>query len=368
MKQIALWATAGVVAVIGSGCGHKQATEDDALLPVDVAEVLSDSVVLYKEYPGTLHARSSVDIVARVDGYLRSQNYQDGAMVEKGQVLFTIEPTQYQDAVKAASAQLTTARSNYEYASRQYEAVKKALESDAVSQMEVLQSKSNMESAEAAIKSAEAQLRTAETNLGYCTIRAPFSGMVTASGPSVGAFVGGGAAPVTLATIYDNSQLRADFFVEDASYLGMTADGGAAVDYGSIPVRFNEALPHSYYGKLEYMSPDVNTSTGTIQLRALLDNKYGELRDGMYATVALPYRVEPHATIVKDASISTDQLGKYIYVVNDSDKVVYTPVIAGDLVRDSMRVVTGVAPGARYVTKALLKVRAGMKVKPVNVK
>ncbi len=89
----------------------------------------------------------------------------------------------------------------------------------------------------------------------------------------------------------------------------------------------------------------------------------------MYATVSLPYGTEPHALLVKDASIGTDQLGKYLYTVNDSDKVVYTPVEIGGLYRDSLRVITkGIAPDTRYVTSALLKVRDGMPVKPVTVK
>ncbi len=193
-------------------------------------------------------------------------------------------------------------------------------------------------------------------------------GTVSASTHSVGNFLNGAGAPVILATLYDNSVLRADFYIEDASYLRMLANDNnrSMINYDSIPVRFSEQLPHSYAAKMQYISPDINSSTGTLQLRASLDNTYGELRDGMFATVSLPYRVEPHAMLVRDASISTDQLGSYIYVVNDSNRVVYTPVKTGDLVNDSMRVVlSGVSPDANYVTDAMLKVRAGMEVKPV---
>lgn len=104
-------------------------------------------------------------------------------------------------------------------------------------------------------------------------------------------------------------------------------------------------------------------------LRARVENKYGELRDGMYVTVSLPYKVDPKAVLVKDASISTDQLGKFVYVLNDSNKVVYTPITVGDMANDSMRVVlSGISGGTPYVTKAMLKVRTGMEVKPRYVK
>lgn len=359
------------IAVILASCSHKSAPDDAGLPAIDVADVVTDSVVLYKEYPGTLNAVNVVDLVARVNGYLLKQNYADGANVAKGQVLFTIEPTQYQDAVNQAQAQLATAKSQHEYYTQQYEAMKKALQSDAVSQMEVNQAKSNLETSAASIKNAQAALQTAQTNLAYCTVRAPMAGTVTASTMSAGSYVAGAASPVVLATLYDNSYVRADFYIEDASFLRMFINDNnrGLIDYDSIPINFNEKLPHSYAAKLQYMAPDVNTSTGTLQLRANMENPYGELRDGMFVTVSLPYKVEPKAMLVKDASISTDQLGKFIYVVNDSNKVVYTPIQVGDLVDDTMRVVTsGINPTDRYVTKALLKVRPGMEIKPVETK
>lgn len=360
-------ASAAAVACMTS-CHHK-AHESGTVAPtVDVAEVVEDSVMVYKDYPGTLTAVNTVDIVGRVNGYLRAHNYTDGQTVGKGAQLFTIEDTQYRDAVGQAEAQLQTARSTYDYAHRQYEAMKKALESDAVSQIEVVQAKSAYEEAAAAIKSAEAQLQTARTNLDYCYVHAPFAGTVTAALVKVGAYVGGEGEPVKLATIYDNSRLYADFYIEDASFMKMnTREGhGGIADSDSIPIQFSETLGHSYAGRLDYLSPDINTGTGTMHLRAVVDNPYGELRSGMYATIALPSDVDPHALLVKDASISTDQLGKYLYTVNDSNRVVYTPIKTGGLVNDTMRVVTeGLKPGARYVTKALLKVRAGVEVNPV---
>ena len=117
---------------------------------------------------------------------------------------------------------------------------------------------------------------------------------------------------------------------------------------------------------MSYLAPDIRLSTGTLEVKAKVGNPYGELKAGMYVTVSLPSGFEPHAILVRDASIGTDQQGKFLYVVNDSDKVVYTPVKVGALVRDSMRIVnSGISPQTRYVTKALLKVKDGMKVKPI---
>lgn len=136
-----------------------------------------------------------------------------------------------------------------------------------------------------------------------------------------------------------------------------------------IPLSFADSVGHKYYGDMSYVAPALETSTGTLDMRCHIKNTYNELRPGMFVKVDLPYKKVSDAILVKDASISTDQLGKYLYVVNDSDKIVYTPIKVGPLYRDSLRVVTsGINPKSRYVTKALLKVRNGMKVTPRLIK
>lgn len=137
LRTMAAVVAASAVACLPSCHSNEGSAQTDAP-QVDVASVIEDSVVIYKDYPGTLTAVNSVDVVGRVNGYLRSQNYTDGSTVGKGALLFTIEDAQYRDAVGQAEAQLQTARSTYDYAMRQYEAMKKALESDAVSQIEVV--------------------------------------------------------------------------------------------------------------------------------------------------------------------------------------------------------------------------------------
>lgn len=343
----------------------------DEVMPVSVARAVSDSVTIYKNIPGVLRAVDEVDIVARVNGYLRSINYRSGDVVSQGQLLFVIEDTQYRDAVNQAQSSLSSARSAYQYASAHYAALQKALKSDAVSQMEVLQAKSAVEQAQSDISSAQAQLQTARINLGYCRVYAPFTGRITAPIPSVGAYLNGAGAPVKLATLYKDSKIQAYFTIEDQSFLRAFTDAAKreGLRYDSIPIIFTEQLPHKYYGNLKYLAPDIDPNTGTMQVRADIANTYGELREGMYVSVNFPMRTDPHAVLVKDASISTDQLGKYLYTVNDSNKIVYTHIETGDLVHDSMRVVnSGLKAGTPYVTKALLKVRPGMQIKPVFTK
>ncbi len=360
----------GIGALLLASCSHSSKDKMGEETPeITVAYPMVDSVTLSNTYPGTTIANATAKIVARVNGMLLSKNYTSGSEVTKGSVLFTIEPTQYRDAVKEAEAALATAKSEHAYASSRYEAVKKALEADAVSKMEVIQAKSNVETSEAAIHNAEAALSAARTNLGYCTIRAPFTGNITSSTVDVGSYINGEGAPFDLATIYDDSSVIVMFDIEASEYEKLIGAAGSNINdkiYRKVPLKFEQPLAHDHYADLNYLSPSVNQSTGTFNMKAEVKNPYGDIKPGMYVTIDLPYGNNPKAILINDASIGTDQLGKYVYVVNDSDKVVYTPIKIGGLYNDSLRVVNeGLTSRSRYVTSALLKVRDGMTVKPV---
>lgn len=359
-------------AVLTTSCSkHKTETTHAQAETIDVATPEVKDVVLRFSYPGYLTAKSAIDVVARVDGQILTQNYENGQMVKEGQVLFTIEDTKYRDAVTQAQAALAEAQSTLEYADSHYTAVKKASESDAVSRMEVIEAESSLRQAEAQVKNARAALETAERDLGYCTVRAPISGQITANLQSAGAYVGGEGSPVTVATIYDNSVMTVNFAVEDERYLELLQSEAAkdSLDFNNVPLTFTDSLPHQYSGWVSYIAPALNQSTGTMEFRCKVNNPYDELRSGMFVQIHLPYGEAKNAILVKDASISSDQLGKYLYVVNDSNKVVYTPVTVGELYDDSLRIVlTGLRPGDRYVTRAMLKVREGETVKPHLVK
>lgn len=350
------------------GC-HKSGTSDNDRIPdIEVAEAVTDSVVLYQTFPGVLGAATVAEVVGRVNGQILAVHFKSGSLVKKGQLLYTIESQSYKDEVARAESALATAKSEYEYYTRQYEAMSKALEADAVSKMEVLEAQSNMEQARASIKSAEASLSTARLNLGYCQVTAPVTGFISSSQLDPGNFVNGAASPVTLATIYDNDNLIATFSLSDSQYQELVGNNGGINGplYRDVPLTFRDKQPGKYKVSLYYQAPTVDTSTGTVVLKGTLDHVGPELKNGMYVTVSLPYGRNPKAILVKDAAIQTDQLGQYLYTVNDSNRVVHSSVTVGGLYQDSLRIInSGISPGQRYVTKALLTVREGEKINPI---
>lgn len=357
-----------IAALLPVACHKEKKEAETGPRPVDVAEAFSDSVVLYNTYPGYLQAEYYAEVVGLVNGRIMSMNYSSGQHVEKGQTLFTIDPALYQDAVTRAEATLRTNESNLQYTKSHYDAVLKALEDNAVSKMEVLQAESDYQQAVASVNDSKAALHTAQINLGHCTVTAPIKGYVSSNVLSVGNYITGENSPVKLAEIYDNTHLYATFEVEDARYEQMTA-GQRSIDdilYKNVPLEFKEPLAHVYTADLTYVAPSVDRSTGTITLQGKITNVDNELKAGMYVTIKLPYGENPKAVLVKDAAIGTDQTGNFMYVVNDSNIIVKRRIERGEIYRDSLRVIDkGIQPGDKYVTKALLTVRAGEPVKPV---
>ena len=354
-----------------TGCKEKKdagAMKGMPTLAISVAKPIVKDITLTKDYPGYLTTEKTVNLVARVNGTLQSVSYAPGGRVKKGQLLFVIEPTLYNDKVAQAEAELKTAQAQLEYARNNYSRMKEAVKSDAVSQIQVLQSESSVTEGVAAVSNAEAALSTARTNLGYCYVRAPFDGTISKSTVDVGSYVGGSLQPVTLATIYKDDQMYAYFNVADNQWLEMSMNNQQPTKDlpKKIMVQLGKEGTESYPATLEYLSPNVDLNTGTLMVRANFDNPQGVLKSGLYVSITLPYGEADHAILVKEASIGTDQLGKFLYAVNDSDIVHYRHIEIGQLINDTLRqVLGGLSPQERYVTEALMKVRDGMKIKPI---
>lgn len=356
-----------------TGCEQKKPAAAVEALPVEVAKPVVKNVVLTRDYPGYLTAETSVDVVGRVNGTLLAKKYPSGARVKKGQTLFVVDPTLYENAVKQAEASLKTAQANLVYARSNYERMKEAIKSDAVSRIQLVQAESDVESCEAAVSNAEAALKTARTNLSYCYIKSPIDGVADLAEYSDGAYISGEGNPVKLTTVYKDDKMYSYFDISDNQYLAFellrAADTKIPEQDHSVTLRVGTDEAKTWQGKLNYLAPSFSLTTGTMRLRAELDNPDGILKPGLYVSVTLPYATAEKAVLVDNASIGTDQLGKFLYVVNDSNVVSSRHIEIGQLVDGNLRIVTsGLSPEERYVTKALMKVRQGMKIEPMMQK
>lgn len=363
-----------------TSCSHKSKAPEEETPDIEVAQPVVKSVVLYEPFPAIIHSQSEADVVARVNGQIIGKHFEEGSYVKKGQLLFTIEPTLYQTSASESQALLQSARGQLDYATKHLAALEDGLKANAVSEMDVIQARSALAQARASVNQNEAALRAANTKLGYCKVVAPISGKISAAKLDVGAYVNGDGAPQTLATIYDDTDLAVEFSIPEYIYASIQSnpEGFKNQLYRDVPVKISASMSGDadsdasasttidYAADVIYESPSVEASTGNIKLKAKILQPGDRLRAGMYGKVMLPTGSVDNAILVRDASVSTDQRGKYLYTVDKDDKVVYTPVKVGDLYNDTLRLVTsGLKRDSRYVTKAMISVRNGEKIRPV---
>lgn len=334
---------------------------------VTVSAPIVKNITLVNDYPGSLAADNSIPLIARVNGYVTQVNYKPGQFVNKGALLFVIEPTLYENAVNQAKGSLESAQAELVYAENNYVRMLEASKSDAVSEIDVIQSKSSLDQAKAAVVSTKAALKTAETNLSYCYVRAQTQGRVSVNAYAVGQYVNGAASPVTLATVYDDRYVFVNFAVPETMLPAVKNLDSLTINFGDNTEKAIDNIA-TFAGKIDYIAPNINLSTGTFAVRAKLKNRDDILKDGLYVNVQLPFAQDKDAILVNNTSIGSNQSGNFLYVLSDKDSagiytVLFKHITVGPLVYDTLRVVTkGINAHDMYINKALLKVREGSKV------
>ena len=350
--------------------GKSNKNNNNPIPKVSVAKPYVMPIVLHKDYPGYLLSNNIVDVVSRVSGYVTLQNFSSGQYINEGDLLYIIEPTVYENEVNKAEANLKSAKASLDYYENNYQRMLEASKSNAISQIDLIQAETNVRTAKANVQTAEANLKTAQNTLSYCYVKAPISGTLTTSGAGEGEYVSGSdGSPFKLTTIYNNDPMYAYFNIEDNQYLmiKMSSENWES----SLPNKVYVSMQEGRFPPIEatpnYISPFVNLKTGTLTLRALFENSKYDIKSGMYCTVSLPYGEIDNAILIPDVSTGTDQLGRYIYVIDSNNIVSYRHIEVGEIINDSLiHVKSGLNPCEQFVTKALLKVRSGMKVEPIN--
>jgi RND family efflux transporter MFP subunit len=354
--------------VLLSGC------EQNSFVPppppkVDVATPVQRSITRYLEATGNTAPIKSVDLVARVQGFLQSINYQDGTFVKEGTTLFTVEPETYKlklEQAKAAEAGTTASlRQSEADFKRQSDLVAK----QAVSQSTLDTSTSARDNAQANLQQAQVNTRIAEVNYGYTNVAAPFDGLVTAHLVSIGELVGV-ASPTQLATIVALDPIYVNFNVNEQDVLRVRAEaarrGMTTNDLRQLPIEIGlqteSGYPHQ--GKLDYVSPMVNASTGTLAVRGVLPNADRVLLPGYFVRVRVPFGDQAPALLVPDAALGSDQGGRYVLTVNGDNVVEQRKVLTGPLDGGLRVIESGLKPDDRVVIAGLLRAIPGQKVDP----
>jgi RND family efflux transporter MFP subunit len=362
--------TAAATFLVLTGCEQKNTYVAPPPPKVTVAQPIQRTVTRFLEATGNSAAVNTANLVARVSGFVASVNYQDGDLVKKGTLLFTIEPEPYALKLKDAQAADDSARANRTQTEAEYQRQAALIISGTNTQARLDTATANRDNAVAALKQAEINIKLAEINYGYTQVAAPFDGIVTARKVSVGEYVGGGASPTVLATIVQLDPIYVNFNVSEQDVLNVRAEirqrGLSPEELKKVPVEVGlqteEAYPHK--GTLDYASPTIDASTGTLLARAILDNPKRVLLPGLFVRVRVPTGEQKNALLVPDNALGSDQSGRYLLVVNKDNVVEQRKIEVGQR-EGTLRVIDkGIAPDDRVIVAGLLRAIPGQKVDP----
>ena len=357
-----------VASAMIAGCGQDNRYVAPPPPRVTVATPLERQVSRYFESTGNTAAINTVDLVARVQGFVQEINYKDGAFVKKGTSLFVIEPEPYQLKLDAAKASVTSAKATLAQNEAEYQRQADLLKRQVSAQVTYDQALAQRDISQANVQSAQANERQAEINLSYTNVTAPFDGAVSARQVSIGQLVGATSATV-LSTIVQHDPIWVNFTANERDVLQVRANlartGRTTADLLGIPVEIGlqteSGYPHK--GELDYVAPTVDPATGTLAVRAILANSDYILLPGYFVRVRIPSRPKP-ALLVSDAAIGSDQGGRYVLVVNKDSVVEQRKVEPGQLVGEMRVIEKGLTKDDHVVVGGIMGAIPGQKVEP----
>ncbi|WP_298215283.1 efflux RND transporter periplasmic adaptor subunit [Acidocella sp.] len=369
-KHVMPLVAAAIVALALAGCGKRNSYHAPPPPPVVTSKPLSMPMTRYLDVTGNTVAVNSVQLVARVSGYLQEIDFTDGAVVKKGQRLFVIEPAPYAAKLDQARAAVASAKAQVIYAQSQYDRQETMYAQKATSQANVEQWLSQRDSAKAQVTEAIANEELAAINFSYTTVSAPFDGVISRHLVDTGNLVGNGAA-TTLATITQLDPIYVYFNVSELDALNiqktLIGEGhkpGQAVG-APIEVGLQSDTGYPYAGRIDYVAPAIDPATGTIQVRALLQNSASLLLPGLFVRGHIPLGAPTTELAVPQTAVMSDQAGSYVYVVGKNNIVAQQRVQTG-IQQDGMVAVTGLPADALVVVEGLQNATPGNAVAPAE--
>jgi len=364
------WRSTVAVVVVGLFCGCGGQPEVVAPPPpeVTVSTPTQRDVTIVHEFIGTTQARESVEIRARVQGYLDRMSFEPSSFVRKGELLFVIEPGPYEALRDRAAAGLKAAEAGLRRAESDLERLEQAVRTNAVSQQEVTRARAERDQASAAMLEAEAALTNAQIQLDYTTVESPIDGLVSRNLVDLGNLVGAGEATL-LTTVRRIDPLFAYFEVSERFMANVLEQRGGHGDPGTqddIPATLVlKETGLKIEGRVDAVDNTVDPATGTIQLRAVFPNSDAKVFPGFFVHVQLPGELLENAVLVEETALGTDLGGRFVMVVGNDNVVERRYIEPGPLQEDMTRVVLeGLEPGERYITVGLQRARPGMPVTP----
>jgi RND family efflux transporter MFP subunit len=370
------WVPSALMILLLAGCGQGQQPAQATPPPptVTVANPTKRTVVDHDEYVGRFIAIDSVEVRARVSGYLEKVHFTDGQIVKQGDLLFTIDRRPFQNTLDQARANLVTAKSNLTYTEGDLARGQQLVRDRTIAEQTFEQRAQAKRNAEAAVAANEAAVRQAELDLQFTELRAPVTGRIGDRRVSPGNLVAGGTTAGTgtttlLATIVSTDPIRFEFSFDEASFLRyqrLAKESQNGVSWASTPVMLKliDEKNFTHQGRMDFVDNVIDRASGTIRGRAQFANADNLFTPGMFARVQLPGSAPFEALLVPDAAIGTEQARKYVLVVAADNSVSQKYVTLGELDGDLRVIKTGLAADDRVIVNGMVRARPGGKVTP----
>lgn len=341
-------------------------------VPVDVTTVASGNFPAVLEATGQTQAYYTVQVYARVSGYLLKRAYTEGQMVSKGQTLFIIDPSDLQNSLESTKAAYELANANHTNAMAIYNRIKPLAQANAASGQDLDTATANERNSAAALMGARAALEQAKLNLSYTTIKAPISGFVDKSKIDIGTYIAAGANGL-LTTMYQSDPMYVNFtFSENQKIARQNAlvsgkliapkDGQYEVE-----LTLGDGTVVNKKGKINFIAPFIDPTTGTISYRALIDNSDHLLLPGQFVHVKVKGMEWKNALYVPQKTLMTGEKGKFVYGIESNNTVTAKPVVATQWIGENVLIESGVNVGDKIAADGLAKLKPGADIIP-NVK
>lgn len=360
---------AALLLLVACGQEGDKATEAQARPPatpsVTVAKVERKPITDAAEFVGRIEAIDEVAIRARVQGFLERRLFDEGDTVKTGKLLYIIERAPYQAQVQQREADVARAEANALNAAIQLERVQELAEQNAVSEAEVDERVAANGVAQAAVQQAEAALREARINLGYTEVEAPVDGRIGRTAYTIGNLVSPASGALT--TLVSVDPMYVTFPVSQEEILQVQRQAARrGEDPGDVVVRlrFADGSEYPHTGHVDFLAPQVDPSTDTLTVRAVVPNPDGVLVDNQFADVRVEEKDPTRALVVPQVALQFDQTGTFVLVVNDKNKVQVRHITVGTNVEGEAVVEKGLEEGERVITQGIQAVQPGQTVKP----
>ncbi len=374
-NKIVILTAAIVVTVIGAGyytqnreanASAPEAGQQPPATPVTTKVVTSKPVQIWNDYSSRLEAVDFAQIRPQVSGTITEVKFEDGQMVEKGDLLYVIDPRPYEAAVNQSKAELRAAKDQSSFSWKELARAKELVKTEAISKR-VLDERLNAHSiAAATVKGVEARLERAQIDLDYAHIKAPISGRVSRAEIKAGNLVEAGPNAPILTSIVSMQGIYADFEVDEQSYLKyIRSSARDLAEEHKVPVKLKlNGDSIEYNGFIHSFDNQIDASSGTIRARALFENEGGALLPGMFANLKMGTPSSQNVIMISERAIGTDQNRKFVYVVNENNIVEYRVVTIGESIEGQRVITSGLNDNDQVITDGIIKIRPGMPVAP----